>query len=126
MALIGKGPPGSVFLPVLELGAVAATGAVAGDVVKRAPDGAGAALDAVAEAHHRLLLLLVPLVDARRAEVGAVLALALGGAHVLVGDLDVRLAAVLVVLDCEQLVGELFHQAPNRSQTLHMRRIVLM
>src|SRR5215472_9526683 len=120
-------PPGAVFLTQPVLGPVAAAGGVAGDVVERAPDGAGAALDAVAEADQVLLLLLVPLVDAGRAEVVAVLALAFGRAHRLVDDLDVRMAGVLVVLDREELVAELFHQAaPNLSQTRHMSRIVLM
>src|SRR4029077_8863801 len=107
--------------------AVAAPRGVAGDVVERAAYGAGPALDAVAEAHQRLLLLLVPLVHPRRAEVVAVLAGALVPADVLVEDLDVRLAGVLVVLDREQLVGELLHQpAPNRSQIRHISRTVLM
>jgi hypothetical protein len=40
---------------------------------------------------------------------GAVLALAVVGAHRLVGDLDVRMAGVLFVLDGEELLGELLH-----------------
>ena len=96
-------------LPKLVLGAKAAPGAVAGDVVERAADRAGATLDAVARADEGLLLLLVPLVDARRAEMGAVLALAVVGADGLVGDLDVGPPGVLSVLDCEELLGELLH-----------------
>src|SRR5437867_8162366 len=105
---------------------VAAPGGVAGGVVERAADGAGPALDAVAEADEILLLLLVPLVHPGRAEVVAVLAGALLLADQLVDDLDVRLARVLVVLDREELVGQLLHQAaPNRSHTRHMSRTVL-
>src|SRR6202030_2246441 len=108
-------PPPALFLtrraglsqPVL--GAESAAGAVAGDVVERAADRAGATLDAVAKADEILLLLLVPLVHARRAEVVAVLALALGPAHVLVDDLDMRAARVLFELDGKELVCELFH-----------------
>src|SRR5881275_2252642 len=70
------------------LGSVAAPRRVAQDVVERAPDGAGAALDAVAEADQVLALLFVPLVHAGRTEVVAVLARAPRGAHRLVGDLD--------------------------------------
>src|SRR6266851_9202234 len=133
-ASISIAPWGLVFLsPVLAklvLGAKAAPGAVAGDVVERAPDRAGAALDAVVRAHQRLLLLLVPLINACRAEMRAVLALAVVGADRLVDDLDVRPPRVLFVLDREQLLGELLHQAltlaPNRSHTRHMSRMVLM
>src|SRR5258706_13635974 len=135
IASISIAPWGLVFLRVglakLELGAKAAPGAVAGDVVVRAPDRAGAALDAVVRAHQRLLLLLVPLINACRAEMGAELALALVRADRLVDDLDVRTPGVLFVLDRKQLLGELLHQAltlsaPNRSQTRHMSRTVLM
>src|SRR5262252_6045339 len=113
-------PPGAVFLTQPVLGSVAAAGGVAGDVVERAADRAGAALDAVAEADQVLLLLLVPLVDAGRAEVIAVLALAFRRADRLVDDLDVSVAGVLDVLDGEELVAELFHHAaPKRSQTRH-------
>src|SRR5260370_12134567 len=114
-ASISIAPSGLVFLRVglakLVLGAKAAPRAVAGDVVVRAPDRAGAALDAVVRADKRLLLLLVPLINASRAEMRAELALALVGADRLVDDLDVRPAGVLFVLDREQLFGELLHQA---------------
>src|SRR5712691_5430197 len=96
-------------LAKLELGAVAPPGAVTGDVVEWAADRAGAALDAVAGADERLLLLLIPLIDAGRTEMGAVLALAVVGTHRLVRDLDVRMAGVLFVLDGEELLGELLH-----------------
>src|SRR5260370_5484288 len=114
-ASISIAPWGLVFLRVglakLVLGAKAAPGAVAGDVVIRATDRAGAALDAVVRADQRLLLFLVPLVNACRAEMRAELALALLGADRLVDDLDVRPPRVLLVLDPEQLLGELLHQA---------------
>src|SRR5205085_2591652 len=84
-------------LTVFELDAKAAPGGLAEDVVVRAADRAGSALHAVAEADQVLLLLLVPLVDAGRAEVVAVLARALVAADVLVGDLDVGMAGVLHV-----------------------------
>src|SRR5204862_3436710 len=113
-------------LAVLVAHPKAATGRLTGDVVERTSDRAGAALDAVAEADQILLLLRVPLVDPGRAEVVAVLAGALLEADVLVHDLDVRLAGVLGVLDREELVGELLHQAaPNLSHTRHIRRMVL-
>src|SRR5216684_1439489 len=114
-ASISIAPWGLVFLRValakLVLGAKAAAGAVAGDVVERAPDRAGAALDAVVRAHQRLLLLLVPLINACRTEMRAVLALAVVGADRLVDDLDVRPPGVLFVIDREQFLGELFHGA---------------
>src|SRR5581483_10819255 len=69
------GPAG---LAQAELRSEAAARRVADDVVERAADRAGAAFDAVAEADEVLLLLLVPLVHAGRAEVVAVLAGALG------------------------------------------------
>src|SRR5919199_3135600 len=94
----------SGFLAEAELDAVAAARREADDVVVRAADGAGAALHAVAEADQVLLLLLVPLVDAGRAEVVAVLAGAPRAAHVLVGDLDVGVPGVLHVPVREQLV----------------------
>src|SRR5256885_10428979 len=100
---------------VLEADAIAAAGGVARDVVERAADRAGAALDAVAEADQVLLLLLVPLVDARRAEVVAVLAGALLEADVLVDDLDVRLPGVFVELVGEELVGQLLHVRTLRT-----------
>src|SRR2546430_17726648 len=78
-------PPRARFLsglPVPELHPVPALGRQAQDVVVRAADGAGAALDAVAEADDGLPLLLVPLVDAGGAEVGAVLARAAVAADV--------------------------------------------
>src|SRR5258708_9506957 len=114
-ASISIAPWELVFLRVglakLVLGAKASARAVARDVVVRAPDRTGAALDAVVRTDQRLLLLLVPLVDAGRAEVRAELAFALVGADRLVDDLDVRPPGVLFVLDREQLIGELFHQA---------------
>src|ERR1700674_3488763 len=96
-----------------------------GDVVERAAYRAGAALDAIARADQRLLLLLVPLIDTGRAEMSAVLALAVVGADRLVDDLDVRVPGVLLVLDGEELLGELLHllsvyPAPKRSQTRHI------
>src|SRR4029077_16370583 len=119
--------PASDVLSVLVSDPIAPAWRVAGEFCERASDRACAALDAVPEADQRLLLLRVPLVHAGGAEVRAVLARALGEAHVLVDDLDVRLARVLVVLDGEELVGELVHQlAPKRSQTRHMRRTALM
>src|SRR5437879_9507393 len=112
---------------VLVTDAKPPAGGVAGDVVEGAADGAGPALDAVAEADQVLLLLLVPLVDPGGAEVVAVLPRALGQADVLVDHLDMRLPGVLVVLDGEELVGQLLHQpAPKRSQIRHIRRTVLM
>src|SRR5207245_8570798 len=104
---------------------------MAGNVVERAADRAGPAFDAVAGADQGLLLLLVPLVDPSRAEMGAVLALAVVGADGLVGDLDVGPPRVLFVFDSEELLGELLHYlsvypAPNRSQTPHINRMVLM
>src|SRR5258708_19265126 len=112
-ASISIAPSGLVFLRAglakLVLGAKAAPRAVAGDVVVRAPDRAGAALDAVVRAHQRLLLFLVPLINACRAEMRAELALALVGTDRLVDDLDVRPPGVLFVLDREQLLGELLH-----------------
>src|SRR5581483_887862 len=117
------GPAG---LAQAELRSEAAARRVADDVVERAADRAGAAFDAVAEAHEVLLLLLVPLVHAGRAEVVAVLAGALGRADGLIADLDVRAARVLDVLDREQLVGQLLlaHPAPKRSHKRHIRRTV--
>src|SRR4029077_6453116 len=96
-------------LAKLVLGAKASPGAVAGDVVEREADRARAALDAVAGADQSLLLLDIPLVHPRRAEVGAVLALAVAGANGLVDDLDVGPPGVLFVLDGEELLGELLH-----------------
>src|SRR5438445_13317875 len=112
---------------MLVFDAVAAARRMAGDVVEGASDGAGAALDAVAEADQVLLLLLVPLVDPGGAEVVAVLARAFGQADVLVDHLDVRLPGVLVVLDGDGLVGQLLPQpAPNRSEIRHISRTVLI
>src|SRR2546430_8330993 len=96
-------------LPVPELHPVPALGRQAQDVVVRAADGAGAALDAVAEADDGLPLLLVPLVDAGGAEVGAVLARAAVAADGLVADLDVPVPGVLDVAIGEELVGQLLH-----------------
>src|SRR5205809_660809 len=93
----GTLPPLGRFLSVPELHPVPALGREAQDVVVRTADGAGAALDAVPEAHHRLPLLLVPLVDPGRAEVVAVLARAPVAADLLVGDLDVGVPGVLDV-----------------------------
>src|SRR5216684_3077873 len=112
MKMRGPSGRGTPALAKLELGAIAPPGAVTGDVVERAADGAGATLDAVAGADQRLLLLLVPLIDAGRAEVSAVLALAVVGADRLVDDLDVRMPGVLLVLDGEELLRELLHLVP--------------
>src|SRR5713226_399540 len=109
MKMRGPSGRGTPALAKLELRAIAPAGAVTGDVVERAADRAGAALDAVAGADQRLLLLLVPLIDAGRAEVGAVLALAVVGADRLVDDLNVRMPGVLLVLDGEELLRELLH-----------------
>ena len=87
------------------------------DVVERTADRAGAALNAVAGADQVLLLLLIPLVDPRRAEMVAVLADALGGADRLIDDLYVRAPRVLVEFDCEELVRQLFHRL-SRSKFL--------
>src|SRR5438270_4659209 len=102
-------------LAVFELDAETAARRLAEDVVVGAADGAGPALHAVAEADQGLHLLLVPLVDAGRAEVVAVLARALVAADVLVGDFDVGVASVLDVLVREQLVGQLLHR---RNQSI--------
>src|SRR5260370_24844582 len=114
-ASISIAPWGLVFLSVglakLVLGAKAAPGAVAGDIVVRAPDRAGAALDAVVRADQRLLLFLIPLINTCRAAMRSELAFAILGAGRLVDDLDVRPPGVLFVLDREQLLGELLHQA---------------
>src|SRR5262249_9240390 len=99
--------PGVLSIPVLD--AVPAFWRDADDVVVRTADRAGAALDTVAEAHDRLLLDFVPLIDACRAEVGAVLARTLVPADLLVADLDVGVAGVLDVAVGEELVGELLH-----------------
>src|SRR5579872_1863845 len=109
----GSGGPAISGLAEPELSAVAAARRLALDVVVRAADRAGPALQTVAEADQVELLLVVPLVDARRAEVVAVLAFALVRADALVADLDVRVAGVLGVLDREQLVGQLLHELFN-------------
>src|SRR4030088_3509442 len=82
-------------LAIPELDAEAAPGGEADDVVVGAADGARPAFHAVAEAHDRLPLVLVPLVDAGGTEVVAVLAGTRVPADVLVGDLDVRVPGVL-------------------------------
>src|SRR5215467_638976 len=99
----------SVRLPIAVLDAVPTLGCEADDVVVGAADGAGTALHAVAKADDGLLLVLVPLVHSRGAEVVAVFARAPVPANVLVADLDVRVAGVLDVAIGEELVGELLH-----------------
>src|ERR1700682_935224 len=108
---MAHGGPYSPLLAELKLGAEAASRGMAFDVVKGAADRAGPALDAVARADEVLLLLFIPLVDPGGAEVVAVLADALGRADALVDDLDVGTPGVLVVLDREELVRQLFHAA---------------
>src|SRR6266567_6406024 len=103
------------LLAVLELDSEAAPRRLAENVVVGAADRAGAALDAVAEADQVDLLVLVPLVDAGRAEVVAVLAAALVAADILVGDLDVGVPGVLHILVREELVGQLLHR---RNQSI--------
>src|SRR5579875_149301 len=101
------GAPGR--LPVTILDAVSPLRGEADDVVVGAADRACPALDAVAEAHDRLFLHLVPLVDPGRAEVVAVLPRKALPAHLLVSDLDMGMPGVLDVTVGEQLVGELLH-----------------
>src|SRR5437879_12788640 len=103
------------FLPVLVLDAVPPTRRMAGDVVEGASDGAGAALDAVAEADQVLLLLLVPLVDTGGAGVVAVLARAFGKADVLVVHLELRLPSFLVVLVDTEIVDRIIHMKATCS-----------
>src|ERR1700694_3154071 len=96
-------------LAIPELDAEAAPRGEADDVVVGAADRARPAFHAVAEAHNRLPLVFVPLIDARGTEVVAVLAGTPVPAYVLVRDLDVRMAGVLHIAIGEQLVGQLLH-----------------
>src|ERR1700687_3588095 len=116
---MGHGGPYSPGLPELERGAQTAARGMAVDVVEGAADRARAALDAVAGADQCLLLLLIPFVYPGGTEVGAVLANALGGADGLVDDLDVGTPRVLVVLDREELVSELFHDLTRSEAFPH-------
>src|SRR4030088_3614323 len=96
-------------LAVLELDPEATTRALAVDVGEGAADRAGAALDAVLVADQGPGGARVPEVDAGRAEVVAVLALAFLAADRVVEDPDMGIALVLLVPDREELVLELLH-----------------
>src|SRR5438105_1238168 len=117
--------PGFRASAVLELDAETTSRALAKDVVVGAAYGAGAALHAVAEADQVLLFVLVPLVHARRTEVVAVLAGALIPANVLVGDLDVLLAAVLGTVAGALVLGLLSNTGPatGEAQIVFTRRV---